>query len=365
MNKKIIATILLCLTAMLGFSITSMATTTVAQPKFNTVIRKGTGATNITWYSMSGVSGFQIQYAPTNTYADATTITIADGTRTSKKISNMPTNKDMCIRMRAYKKLSDGTKVFSKWSGNTKIIIWKSTWKYAGYSKIHTDPVTLYCTYASTKKYKTIAVNAGHGCTGGSSKRTLCHPNGTSKVTGGSTSAGSTTATAINEGTTVSGMSEAAANLKIALKLRNKLLALGYNVLLIRPDSNTQLDNIARTVYANNNAHCHIAIHFDDTSSNKGAFYMSVPNVTSYRNMEPVKSHWKLHHALGNNLIKGFKTTGVKVWSGNPLAMDLTQTSYSTVASVDIEVGDRGTSTSDSNLTKIAAALAQGVKYQY
>ena len=41
------------------------------------------------------------------------------------------------------------------------------------------------------------------------------------------------------------------------------------------------LDNIARTVFANNNADYHIALHYDSTSSNKGAFYISVPNTTN------------------------------------------------------------------------------------
>lgn len=38
------------------------------------------------------------------------------------------------------------------------------------------------------KKNKTVCVNAGHGTKGGESVKTLCHPDGSSKVTGGSTS---------------------------------------------------------------------------------------------------------------------------------------------------------------------------------
>lgn len=48
---------------------------------------------------------------------------------------------------------------------------------------------------------------------------------------------------------------------------------------MIRESDDVQLDNVARTVIANNAADCHIALHWDSTSSNKGAFYMSVPNV--------------------------------------------------------------------------------------
>ena len=71
-------------------------------------------------------------------------------------------------------------------------------WKYAGNSKINTGKAVLYTTDVaeSARKGITVAVNAGHGTKGGGSVRTLCHPDGSKKVTGGSTAAGSTTATA-------------------------------------------------------------------------------------------------------------------------------------------------------------------------
>ena len=43
-------------------------------------------------------------------------------------------------------------------------------------------------------------------------------------------------------------------------------------MLMIRESSDVQLDNVARTVLANNRADCHIALHWDSTSSDKGAF---------------------------------------------------------------------------------------------
>ena len=99
----------------------------------------------------------------------------------------------------------------------------------------------------------------------------------------------------------------------MAKKLKDKLLAEGYDVLMIRETDDVQLDNIARTVIANNMADCHIALHWDSTTSNKGAFYMSVPNVESYRNMEPVKSNWQKHHALGDSLIAGLKLSLIHI----------------------------------------------------
>ena len=118
---------------------------------------------------------------------------------------------------------------------------------------------------------------------------------------------------------------------------------------------------MARTVLANNLADCHIALHWDSTKSNKGAFYMSVPNVASYRAMEPVASHWQQHNALGESLVAGLKNAGVKIFSGGSMEMDLTQTSYSTVPSIDIELGDGGSDHSAATLDKLGTGLADGV----
>ncbi len=340
---------------------TEKISSTLAKPRITAVTRKGSGKTTIYWNKVAKASGFQLQYATKSDYSNAKTLYLAGKDRHVKALKGLSTKKDTYFRIRTYRKTSSG-KVYSKWSNQVKMIVWKSSWTYAKNSKIHSDPAFLYYATTSKPKNKTVAVNAGHGCKGGESKKTLCHPNGTPKVTGGSTGAGATYATSINSGTTLSGMSEAAANLKIALSLKTKLIDSGYNVLLLRQDSNTQLDNIARTVMANNNADCHIAIHFDSTTSNKGAFYMSVPNVSSYRNMKPIKNNWKKHHNLGNKVISGMKSAGIKIWGDGKLAMDLTQTSYSTIASIDIEVGDKGTSTSSKNLNKIANGLLKGIK---
>lgn len=336
----------------------------LAAPKFTTVTRKGSGKTTLKWGKVSKATGYQIQYSTNKDYKGAKTIKVTKGSITSKSIAKLSTKKDTYIRIRSVKKSGSKT-VYSKWNAGVKVVVWKSGWTYAKNSKIHSDPVILYYSHAAKKKNITIAVNAGHGCNGGSSKKTLSHPDGTPKVTGGTTAAGEKYSTAISSGTTLKGMSEAAANLKIALKLKTKLLNAGYNVLMIRQDSNTKLDNIARTVMANQNANCHIAIHFDSTTNNKGAFYIGVPNISSYRNMQPVKANWAKHNALGASLVSGLRSAGVKIWGSGNLPMDLTQTSYSRIASIDIEVGDQGSSTSSANLTKIANGLLKGVNKYY
>ena len=146
-----------------------------------------------------------------------------------------------------------------------------------------------------------------------------------------------------------------------ALAFMEKLLNAGYDVVMIRESDDVQLDNIARTVIANNTADCHIALHWDSTTSNKGAFFMSVPNVASYRAMEPEASNWQKHNNLGTSLVNGLKGTGVKIFSGGSMDMDLTQTSYSTVPSVDIELGDKVSDHSAGTMDTLATGLLAGV----
>lgn len=238
-------------------------------------------------------------------------------------------------------------------------------WKYADFSKINSGKAVLYKA-ESNRKNIVVCVNAGHGTKGGSSVKTMCHPDGTPKVTGGTTQAGATTAVAVSGGMQFSdGTAESTVTLAMALKLKEKLLASGYDVLMIRESDDVQLDNIARTVIANNIADCHIAIHWDSTASDKGAFYMSVPGNSSYRNMEPVKSHWEQHNALGESLISGLRQAGIKIFSGGSMEMDLTQTSFSTVPSIDIELGDKASDHSDAALDTLAGGLLAGINQYF
>lgn len=235
-------------------------------------------------------------------------------------------------------------------------------YQYAGFSKINSGKAVLYRSTAQNRKGKVIGLNAGHGTSGGSSVKTLCHPDGSPKVTGGSTAAGATTATAVSGGMTFSdGTPEAKVTLRMAQILKDRLLAEGYDVLMIRDGDDVQLDNIARTVIANNNADCHISLHWDSTASNKGCFYMSVPGNASYRAMEPVASHWQDHNRLGEALVNGLRGAGNKIFSNGAMEMDLTQTSYSTIPSVDIELGDKASSHSDAALNQLADGLTAGI----
>lgn len=247
-------------------------------------------------------------------------------------------------------------------SKNYELVSLSSSWKYAEYSKINSGQARLYSSTAANKKNKTICVNAGHGTSGGSSVKTLCHPDGSAKVTGGTTGSGAVSAVAVSAGTTfLDGTPEARVTLQMAKLLKERLLQEGYDVLMIRENEDVQLDNIARTVLANQKADCHIALHWDSTSNDKGVFYMSVPSNEAYRAMEPVASNWQSHNRLGEALLTGLKKKGVKQFSSGSMEMDLTQTSYSTVPSIDIELGDRASDHSEAVLSKLAEGLTAGV----
>lgn len=249
-----------------------------------------------------------------------------------------------------------------KYSNGEKISL-DSSWEYASYSKINSGAATYYVSTAQTKKNICITVNAGHGCSGGDSVKTQSHPDGTGKYTSGTTAQGEKTSIAISSGMTFKDNTlERTANLNVALKLKDKLLENGYDVLMIRESDDEQLDNIARTVISNNVSDAHIAIHFDSTDNDKGAFYMKVVDVEAYKNMSPVKEHWQEHDALGESLLNGLSNAGVGLWSTRALDSDLTQTSYSVIPSIDIELGDRGTTLTDELYTKYAEGLALGVE---
>ena len=247
-------------------------------------------------------------------------------------------------------------------NNNSNVVSLDPSWKYADYSAIHTGNAVMYRSTAANKNNIIIGVNAGHGTEGGANVKTFCHPDQTPKVTGGSTSAGSVKATAVSSGMTFNdGTKERTVTLQMARILRDMLLEEGYDVLMLRDGDDVQLDNIARTVICNNAAHCHIAIHWDGDSLgyDKGCFYMSVPDGIKY--MEPVASTWQSDEALGEALIWGLKEQGIKIFSSGSMDMDLTQTSYSSVPSVDIELGNQCSSHTEAELYERGRGMVRGI----
>ena len=246
----------------------------------------------------------------------------------------------------------------------TRNFKYNTCWKYSDFSKLNSGSVKLYYVPKKQVNYKnlTVCINAGHGSPKGSSFKVYCHPDKSPKLISGSTRKGETEALAVSSGCTLNdGTSEAQANLDLAFIVRDKLLENGYNVLMIRENNSCELDNIARTVFANNLADCHIALHYNSSEKDKGAFYLSVPNNKKYREMEPVRDNWKKHELLGQYIIDGLKKQKIKIYNGGKLDMDLVQMSYSTIPSIDLEVGDKATVRSEEFCNNVANGIVLGL----
>ena len=243
-------------------------------------------------------------------------------------------------------------------------IVWNPYWPYADRSVLHTGKAKLYRSPGSNGII--VCVNAGHGTQGGEQHQTLSHPDGSGKVTGGTNAQGAVYSMSVSSGTTMSdGTTEAAATLRLAKKVKDRLLSSGYDVLMIREDEDTQLDNIARTVIANAWASCHLALHYDSTATDKGFFYIGVPEDATYRSMEPVASHWQEHEALGQSILSGMREAGIPLYQDGRMPMDLTQISYSTIPSLDLECGDQASDLSDTTLDLLAEGILRGLNDYY
>lgn len=274
-------------------------------------------------------------------------------------VSGVPTDTQAKTNQKEIEKSDTHTECAYK---NKEKIYLDKKWKYADHAKI-TSGYAVFYKAKKNRKGIIVGINAGHGTGNVGSTETLCHPDGSPKVTGGTTRAGSTSAIAVSGGMTFrDGTKESTVTLKMAKILKKKLLAEGYDVLMIRNSKDVQLDNIARTVICNNVADCHIALHWDGDGLkyDKGCFYIGVPE--KLKSMKPVKNHWEEHEALGKALIKGLEKEKVKINGKGRMAIDLTQTSYSTIPSVDIELGNQSSDHSDKTLETLADGLTRGVK---
>lgn len=117
-------------------------------------------------------------------------------------------------------------------------------------------------------------------------------------------------------------------------------------------------------MFANENADCHIALHYDSSENDKGFFNISVPNIDSYRSIEPVASYWHEHMKLGDAILSGIKDKELKIFSNGSMVIDLTQTSYSTIPSVDIEVGDKVSDISKETQTKMSEGILRELYFK-
>ncbi len=244
----------------------------------------------------------------------------------------------------------------------TEVIEFDPSWEYADMSAVNDGKAVMYRAQADRRDI-VIGVNAGHGTKGGSKAKTYSHPDQTPKVTGGTNPKGAVKSMAISDGMKFrDGTREAAVTLQEAQILKDKLLEEGFDVLMLRDEDDVQLDNVARTVMCNNLADCHIALHWDGDGLgyDKGCFFTSTPD--GIKKMEPVASTWEKSEELGEALIEGLSSGGCKICGNGSMDIDLTQTSYSSIPSVDMELGNAASAHDEETLGRLADGLVSGIK---
>ena len=124
----------------------------------------------------------------------------------------------------------------------------------------------------------------------------------------------------------------------------------------------SRLDNVARTVIANQTADCLVSLHWDgdSLSYDKGCFYISTPD--GIKDMEPVSRYWREHERLGAALVEGLRGKGCRIHGNGKSAIDLTQTSYSTIPSVDVELGNQASAHDEATISTLAEGLLDGIE---
>ena len=71
------------------------------------------------------------------------------------------------------------------------------------------------------------------------------------------------------------------------------------------------------------------------------------------------------HDALGADLVEGLRGQGATIYGKGNMSIDLTQTSYSTIPSVDMELGNAYSDHSDAILDQLAEGLLQGINVYF
>ena len=77
--------------------------------------------------------------------------------------------------------------------------------------------------------------------------------------------------------------------------------------------------------------------------------------------MYPVSTIWQDDDRLGECLITGLEDLGSEIFNNGSLQVDLTQTSFSSIPSVDIELGNATSDCSEEVLMQRAQGILRGV----
>ncbi len=236
-------------------------------------------------------------------------------------------------------------------------------YQYYKMAAIKDGEATLYENNSWNKKDIIVCVNAGHGTFGGGNKWVYSHPDKSYRYSSPYQLSQERKSMAVSQGAQYrNGITEASLNLKVSKFLKDKLLDAGYSVLMIREDADVRLDNIARTILANEYADIEVSIHFDSTENNKGMFYISPFHHEDYLAKYNIKTTYERSEKLGDNIIKECRGLGVKIFNKGIRRGDMTQFAYASIPNVIVECGDGNTDMSNKNLNLMAEGIYYGIE---
>ena len=236
-------------------------------------------------------------------------------------------------------------------------------YQYYKMAAIKDGEATLYENNSYNKKNIIVCVNAGHGTYGGGNKWVYAHPDKSYKYSSQYQVSSSKMSMAISQGAQYrNGVTEAMLNLKVSKFLKDMLLENGYSVLMIRETADVRLDNIARSILANEYADIEVSVHFDSTENNKGLFYISPVHHPDYLSRYNIRTTYEDSERLGDCIVEESRGLGVKIFGKGKRRSDMTQFSYSRIPNIIVECGDGWTDSSNKNLYRIAEGLYHGIK---
>lgn len=213
----------------------------------------------------------------------------------------------------------------------TQQITWSDSWEFADLQMVHPDSLNKYV--PDNYNGHTVFVNPGHG--NGQDLASVI-PNDPFKLLQNqyksASSAGHTSGTSY---TTSAGktVSEAQYVLDVSNKTKVLLLAKGYAVVMARESLVNNFENAARSVWANNVADIHVAVHIDAGTHGPGWYRPSVAQKAHSNYAKNISADEK----LGTSIEESCSAILGKPTYKN-MAGVLTGYSYSTIPCVYIEL---------------------------
>lgn len=246
-------------------------------------------------------------------------------------------------------------------SGTVQEIQWNQSWKYANLSVVHDPSVKM--TVPQNPNGKVVCIDPGHGSIAASKVSTRAYPNGEPILTSGTNKAGSTTRTGASTGgqfVVGNHMTEAEATLKLGKIVKQKLLDKGYTVIMVREASDCNNDNIARMVYANNNAQMVVSLHFNDKSAQQNRRMMVLTPVAGSKDRENLVNNYQTIKATEAKFKEGFAKGGWGIKADNE--SDLAFFAYSSIPAVMCEMADFDDVLSDADFDTMANSVVAGIE---